>query len=746
MTSFASHLFKTARLLALALAMVAGQRAGRASVEEAEPLHTISAVVALPLAQCDMGRPASVSGTVTLVRRFADQRDFLVVQDGESGIFVDLRNLAEAAHTRDGGVPNLGFRLGSRIKVSGTVEPGAFAPKIMAASIEVLHDGPLPAPAAVDMARLFEGVEVGRRLVLRGTVQAVTERASYESWALRIRTGGQNVVAELPQWDFPGRPDWVIDAEVEVIGVVGSLRNTRGELIAPSLTVASPADMTVITPAPDSPFSAEKLPLDTIARYRAARRGEHRVCTEGVILRAFPGRLFLFDGGSGVRVDLAANDGSKQWQPGDRVEVAGFVTMARGIAGLSSAAVRKAASGPPPIPVPVEPADIFVADESLLRAGVMARPGNHDGSLVRCRARLESVTTVGDPVLELSSRGKLFTASLPGGARHMLFARALELGSELELTGVVEAEFRARGEPLWPAENIVVKGFNLALAGPDDVIVLHAPPWWTPRRLAVAAACLAGVVAAGVIWLTILRREVRRQATAAITEAAARRQDAIEFEVSLRERNRLAADLHDTILQTVAGIGFQLHACGEAHGRDASVGADTTDPADRHLSAAKHMVEDAVSQLRGTVWSLRTLPADGITFSQALKDSIAHLSEGHAARITVAVDDVVDQLPATISGNLLQIVKEGVRNALHHGDPSMVEVQVGVDTAAAIVTASVSDDGCGFVVGRQAGSADGHFGLTGMRERAAAMGGALTIESAPRCGTTLVATAPTVGR
>jgi len=744
MTSFAWHVSRAVSLLVVVAA--SRQSAVLGSGAETEPLRTIGGIVALPLDQCDVGRQARVSGTITLVRQFAHRHAFLVIQDGDSGVFVDLRHYPEASQVGAGDVPNLGFRRGSRMTVSGTVEPGAFAPKIMAASIEVLHQGPLPAPEAVDMARLFEGVEVGKRLVLRGTVQAITEQASQESWAARIRTGGQNVVAELPQWDFPGRPDWLIDAEVEVIGVVGSYRNTRGELIAPSLTIASPDDITVVTPAPESPFSAEKLPLDMIARYRAARRGEHRVCTEGVVLRAFPGRLFLFDGGSGVRVDLAASAESKEWRPGDRVEVAGFVTMARGIAGLSSAAVRKCATGSPPVPVPVEPNEIFAADESLLRAGVMARPGNHDGSLVRCRARLESVTTGGDPVLELSSRGKLFTASMPRSAGSMLFARALEPGSELELTGVVEAEFRNGGELVWPPGNIAVKGFNLAMAGPDDVVVLRSPPWLSPRRLAIAAASLTGIMAAGMIWLVMLRREVRRQATMAITEAAARRQDAIEFEVSLRERNRLAADLHDTILQTVAGIGFQLHACGEVHARTANAGADATDSADWHLSAAKKMVEDAVRQLRDAVWSLRTLPADGMPFSDALQDMIDHVGEGHATRITVAVDDFVDQLPAIISGNLLQIVAESVRNALHHAGPSTIDVQVGIDTAAGKVMARVSDDGVGFAVGRQAGPAEGHFGLSGMRERAAAIGGTLAIESAPRRGTTVVATAPIADR
>jgi signal transduction histidine kinase len=723
-------------------AMAAHGTAAKGSV--AEPLHTIAAVVALPIDQYDVGRAACIVGTVTLVRQFTDRPTFFAIQDGDVGIFVDLRQYSSESPAIGSGMADIGFQVGSRVEVTGTVEPGTFAPKIMASAVRWLCPGTLPEPTPVDMARLFEGVDVARRIVLRGTCQSIMERASRESWAVSIRAQGHNVTAELPQWDFPGRPNWLIDAEVEVAGVVGSYRNSRGEMIAPNLTVASLGDVMVLTPAPESPFAAENLQLDVIARFRPTRRGGHRVCTDGVVLRAFSDRLFLFDGGAGVRVDLLPSDDATMWQPGDRVEVAGFVTRARGIAGLSGAVVRKTASGPPPQPVLVDPADIYTADQHLTQSDMMARPGNHDGSLIRCRGRLESVTTVNAPVLELSSAGRSFSASLPAGVAFARFVQGLKPGSELALTGVVEAEFRDQHEIRWPMEHFGVTRFNLALGGPGDVVVLRSPSWWTPRRLAVTAVSMAVIVGATAIWLAVLRREVRRQTSLAIAHAAARRQDAVEFEVSLRERTKLAADLHDTILQTIAGIGFQLRACEEAREYESAVKAGSRAADDCHLIAAKHMVENAVEQLRGTVWSLRTLPADGTMFSQALRDAIARLGEGHAARITAVIDANADELSPLLGGHLLQIVKECVHNALLHARPATIDVRVGIDTAADMVTASVSDDGVGFVVGQEAGPAEGHFGLTGLRERVAAIGGRVAIHSALRAGTTTVVTAPLV--
>jgi signal transduction histidine kinase len=83
-----------------------------------------------------------------------------------------------------------------------------------------------------------------------------------------------------------------------------------------------------------------------------------------------------------------------------------------------------------------------------------------------------------------------------------------------------------------------------------------------------------------------------------------RQQSAVEFEATLRERNRLAANLHDTVLQTVTGIGYQLTACRAV---DGTLAAD----APRHLDIVDRMVGHAVEQLRGTVWALRaTSPTD----------------------------------------------------------------------------------------------------------------------------------------
>jgi signal transduction histidine kinase len=97
-----------------------------------------------------------------------------------------------------------------------------------------------------------------------------------------------------------------------------------------------------------------------------------------------------------------------------------------------------------------------------------------------------------------------------------------------------------------------------------------------------------------------------------------------------------------------------------------------------------------------------------------------------------------------VAGNLLLVMQEALHNALHHADPRTIAMGVAADAAARTVTATVRDDGAGFVIGSQAGPTQGHFGVAGMRERVERLGGRLEITSSPADGTTVTAVVPLV--
>jgi len=157
---------------------------------------------------------------------------------------------------------------------------------------------------------------------------------------------------------------------------------------------------------------------------------------------------------------------------------------------------------------------------------------------------------------------------------------------------------------------------------------------------------------------------------------------------------------------------------------------------------AKRMVKHAATDLRSSVWALRTAPAAGRSFTQSLRELVDHLnvergSQEQPGHVGLQFVGEAFPLPRFVAGNLLLVVQEAVRNALHHAEATAIDVAVRFNAAGREVEASVRDDGRGFEWGRQRGPAQGHFGLQGMKERVEALRGRLAIDPAPGRGTTV---------
>jgi len=275
-----------------------------------------------------------------------------------------------------------------------------------------------------------------------------------------------------------------------------------------------------------------------------------------------------------------------------------------------------------------------------------------------------------------------------------------------------------------------IERIGLLLRSPADVQVVRGPSWWTPRRLLQALAGLAAVLLVAFTWVVLLRRQVIAQSAELAKEMRTRRDAAVEFTATLRERNRLAANLHDTLLQTLGGIGYQLEAC-EVSGRlDA---AETK----KHFDMAQRMVDHAMSQLHDSVWTLRSLPLRSRTFPEALRALADRIGQEYSAQIDVEINGPLDELPEFVAGNLLLVLQEAVSNALRHGHAAHVAITVAAEAPDSRIELTVRDDGQGFAAGTQQGVEQGHFGIEGMKERVERLGGSLEIESTQGEGTTL---------
>ena len=716
-------------LAATVCAVGIGVGATRTARAYDEPLRSIAAVLSLDVAELRRYRPVVVRGTLTFQRSASG-----VIQDGDDAIFI-----AASRH----GMPGADHKpidwpmipLGSLVEITGIVTPGGYAPTIVASSIRVIEPGTLPPGMPADLGRLFTGADDNRRLKIRGVVQGAAPIAQASSWSLILESGSRRILIELAKEIFPTEPPDLVDAEVGVTGVAAAFRNTRGEFIGPRIAVARPEDLVVITPSGGPAFESPKVPLGEIARYRLKPLGGHRLRTEGVVSFATPGAVYLQEGSGGVRVDFAAGPREPQaFQPGDRVEVAGFLDMSRQIGGIVGAVGRRIAQASPPQPLDVQPAEIAAENREASQRGAIAESGGYDGCLIRCRATVEAVNVMPDGLTILLSDGETqLAAELPRDTATQAAVTRIKPGSEVEVTGIVQLGITARTVGGLTVSHPALERLTLLVRSAADIAVVRSPPWWTPQRLAVAAGLLAAVALGAIGWGSMLRREVKRQTERAVSEATTRREAAIEYEAALRERGRIAADLHDTLLQTLTGIGYKLQICRANLGE--------SDPkAITQVESAERLVEHAGRQLRGTVWSLRAMPDVRRPLPVALGELLHVISTEHATPIRLHADGVQAPIDDTAGRELLLVVQEAVLNALHHGRPGSVDVTLAATPAG--VTLKVDDNGTGFDVGRQPGMESGHFGMQGMRERVERLGGTCEVASTRGAGTTVTVRVP----
>ena len=206
-----------------------------------------------------------------------------------------------------------------------------------------------------------------------------------------------------------------------------------------------------------------------------------------------------------------------------------------------------------------------------------------------------------------------------------------------------------------------------------------------------------------------------------------------QFDAVLEERNRMAREIHDTLAQGFVGIALQLQAVEKAM-------PDAPDKASRHLARAKSMVSHSLVEARRTVWDLRSQALETKDLATAFSETARQMTEGTDVATEVRVSGEIRKLSSRIENNALRIAQEALTNAIRHAEPKHVVIEL--EFEAATLQLRVKDDGRGFDTEGMLATADGHFGLLGMRERVEHVGGRLTLSSRPGEGTEVWATIP----
>ena len=671
-------------------------------------------------------KPCRIRGVVT----FRAGNGSVTIQDDSGGIWIDFPDSRKRGIWRGKDSVAYELREGQEVEIVGRSATGGYAPTILPETLQILGEKPLPTPATMIPSRFFSGTEDCQRIEARGVVQRLSSWSG--GWILSIDANPGRFSARVSK-EVIGNPADLVDSEVCLRGVALTRFNLRGEATGSWMVTRVPGDL-VVEKLPPPPDAVPLVKLDRLLPFRAAPIGPHRVRVEGTVSYSLPGNfVYLQDQGGAVQVETESD---LELKPGDRVEAAGFVDISRFIGTLGDATVRKIGVGDPPVAVRISPSEILATHRDA-RGSRMFQ--DYDGQLIRCRAVLLAVesdkaeNTSRILTLEQTRTAEYDNYTFRARLQHpeAPFLDSLKPGSDLELTGLVRLEFAP--EKLHdPSGRSIPASLGLVLRDRNDVVVLKEPSWWTARHSKTLLSAALLTLAAAVAWNLQLKSQVRKKTQALLREKNARRDAALEFRTTMRERNRLAANLHDTLPQTMSAISLQLDATDFALRQR---GIDSMPP----LEMVRTMVNFAEKELRSAVWEMRSFSLRGRSFSEALQDMAQRTGGGHSARISMHVDGPFEGIPDFVSGNLLLIVQEALRNALQHAQPTSISVTIRTKAPGAPIHLEFVDDGTGFAPGSQKGPEQGHFGIVGMMERAERLGGTLWVDSTPGKGTRIVA-------
>ena len=197
-------------------------------------------------------------------------------------------------------------------------------------------------------------------------------------------------------------------------------------------------------------------------------------------------------------------------------------------------------------------------------------------------------------------------------------------------------------------------------------------------------------------------------------------------EAMLIERERIARELHDTLLQSVQGLILRFHSGVDRMPPD--------DPTRLTLERSLDRAEEVLAEGRDRVNELRTPVGAGVTLGEALARFGAELAAEHGHEFSATLRGEGEPLPDRARHESEHIGREALLNAAQHA--SARSVQLVVQQTPTLLVLKVIDDGCGMPALREyAAGRAGHWGLAGMRERARSIGARFTLTTADGEGT-----------
>ncbi len=248
---------------------------------------------------------------------------------------------------------------------------------------------------------------------------------------------------------------------------------------------------------------------------------------------------------------------------------------------------------------------------------------------------------------------------------------------------------------------------------PETAWAFTIAPTFFETRWFLGACLLAAALAVVALW-RLRVRQVRK-----------------ELAVVYHERVRLSREIHDTLLQSLAGVAMQLDVISSDPGASSRMRIA--------MVRMRRQLEDYIQETRESIWNLRSAGADERDIVATLRSIGQRITSGRV-RFAVHVTGTPRSCKSKVRTEVVRIAQEAVTNAVRHARAKQVQMDVGFGERT--LRLCVSDDGQGFDPAAASAANGRHYGLIGMQERAAEIGGRCTFESTPGGGSQVVAEFP----
>ncbi|MBN1657096.1 MAG: ATP-binding cassette domain-containing protein [Anaerolineae bacterium] len=196
------------------------------------------------------------------------------------------------------------------------------------------------------------------------------------------------------------------------------------------------------------------------------------------------------------------------------------------------------------------------------------------------------------------------------------------------------------------------------------------------------------------------------------------------------ERKQLAREIHDQVIQDMLGVNYQIE--------EIEAEAAVMPGLQKGLATVRSNIRDLVDDLRHLCGNLRPPTIDSLGLGPALQSHTRDWAERAGMGVHLHLDPQLRRLPETIELSIFRIVQEGLNNVRKHAGAHTVEVRLEHTSPRALML-SIADDGCGLAADFDLAtlSAKGHYGLLGVSERVALLGGRCKVGNRPGGGTLL---------